>query len=746
MAGADPNLPSPDVEQFPALKKLSWSARHKRVPYVQQVQWTDCGAACLAMVLGYYGHKVRLDDVHEVTGVDRDGVDALSILRGAEWFGMRGRGIKLDVSDLDYLPPATILHWEFNHFVVLEKMSRKGVEIVDPAHGRRIIPMEQFRRSFTGVALILEPTESFAPADREDNRLWGYLRQILGQRHLITRVLVTSLLLRLFALSLPILTGLIVDRVVPRGDRHLLTVVGSGLAAMLVFQFLSTLIRAHLLLQLRTNLDTRMTLGFVDYLVALPYAFFQRRSAGDLMMRVNSNATIREILTSNTLSAMLDGLMVTIYLVLILVFSASLGMLVFALGTLQIVVFLFSRKRYRELMAQNLEAQAKSQGYLVQLMAGIETLKSAGCEHRAVEHWSNLFVDELNVSLHRGRLSALVDSIMASLQSAAPLLILGYGAVLVMNGDISLGMMLALNALAAGFLSPLSALVSSALQLQLLGGYIERIDDVLSNEPEENRKGVTRAPPLEGLIKVEDCSFRYGANAPLAVNEVSVEISAGSCVAIVGKSGSGKSSLAKLLVGLYRPSEGRILYDGRDLAKLGVISVRRQIGIVPQHPYIFGSSIRENIALSDPSLPLERVVSAARTAAIHDDVLLMPMTYETVLADGGASLSGGQRQRIALARALVNQPAILLLDEATSSLDTSTEKIVMENLARLKCTRILIAHRLSTIINSDVIIVLDKGRIVESGTHDELVALNGVYTELVSAQTDIERRHQGSMN
>ena len=743
MASPDANVPNPDADQFPALRKLSWSARRRRVPYVQQVQWTDCGAACLAMVLGYYGHKVRLDDVHEVTGVDRDGVDALSILRGAEWFGMRGRGIKLDVNDLDYLPPATILHWEFNHFVVLEKVSRIGVEIVDPAHGRRIIPMEQFRRSFTGVALILEPTESFAPAERDDNRLWGYLRQLLGQRHLLTRVVVTSLLLRLFALSLPILTGLIVDRVVPRGDRHLLTVVGSGLAAMLVFQFLSTLIRAHLLLQLRTNLDTRLTLGFVDYLVALPYAFFQRRSAGDLMMRVNSNATIREILTSNTLSAILDGLMVTIYLVLILFFSASLGLMVFGLGALQITVFLFSRKRYRELMAQNLEAQAKSQGYLVQLMAGIETLKSAGCEHRAVEHWSNLFVDELNVSLHRGRLSALVDSTMAALQSGAPLLILGYGAILVMNGDISLGMMLALNALAAGFLSPLSALVGSALQLQLLGGYIERIDDVLSNEPEENREGVTRAPPLEGRIDVEECSFRYGPNAPLAVNEVSVEIAPGSCVAIVGKSGSGKSSLAKLLVGLYRPSEGRILYDGRDLAKLGVISVRRQIGIVPQHPYIFGSSIRENIALSDPSLPLERVVGAARAAAIHDDILLMPMTYETVLADGGASLSGGQRQRIALARALVNQPAILLLDEATSSLDTATEKVVMDNLARLKCTRILIAHRLSTIINSDVIIVLDKGRIVEVGSHHELVARQGIYSELVAAQTDIERSAGG---
>ncbi len=740
MADDESNVPRPDADKFPALQKLSWRRRRKRIPYVQQVQWTDCGAACLAMVLGYYGREVRLDQIHEVTGVDRDGVDALSILRGAEWFGLRGRGIKLDVDDLDYLPPASILHWEFNHFVVLEAASRRGVNIVDPAHGRRFIPIEQFRRSFTGVALILEPTETFEPASRDDNRLWIYLKQLLGQRHLLSRVIVTSVLLRLFALSLPILTGLIVDKVVPRSDHHLLFVVGAGLGAMIGFQFVSSLIRAHLLLQLRTNLDTRMTLGFVDYLVALPYAFFQRRSAGDLMMRVNSNATIREILTSNTLSAVLDGVMVVIYLVMIVMFSFKLGLMVFALGVLQITVFILSRKRYRDLMAQNLEAQAKSQGYLVQLMAGIETLKSAGSEHRAVEHWSNLFVDELNVSLQRGRLSAFVDSLMSALHSGSPLLILSYGAVLVMQGDISLGTMLALNALASGFLTPLSALVSSALQLQLLGGYIERIDDVLVTEPEENREGVQRAPKLSGAIKVENVTFRYGASSPPAVREVTLEIPAGACVAMVGKSGSGKSTLAKLLVGLYRPTEGRILYDGYDLAELGVLSVRRQLGIVPQHPYIFGSAIRENIALVDPNVGLDKIMRAARAACIDEDIRAMPMGYDSVIADGGASLSGGQRQRLALARALVNEPAVLLLDEATSSLDTATERRVQKNLEAVDCTRILIAHRLSTIINADVIIVLDDGRIVESGNHDELMARGGVYTELVAAQAAMKRQ------
>jgi ABC-type bacteriocin/lantibiotic exporter with double-glycine peptidase domain len=737
-----PGMPDPGPEQFPALKRLSWRARRRRVPHVQQMQWTDCGAACLAMVMRYYGREVRLEDVRQATGVDRDGVDALSILRGAEWYGMHGRGLKLDVDDLKYLTPASILHWEFNHFVVYERHNARGVDIVDPAYGRRFIPMEQFRRSFTGVALVIEPTEDFEVAKEGASRIFAYLRQLLGQRHLIARVVVTSILLRLFALGLPILTALIVDRVVPRSDQHLLLVVGAGLVAVLLFQFVSQLIRAHLLLQLRTNLDTKMTLGFLDHLVDLPYAFFQRRSAGDLMMRVNSNTTIREMLTSNTLSALLDGTLVGVYLILIFVMSRTLGALVLGLGVLQVVVFLISRRQYRELMSQDLEAQARAQGYLVQLLGGIETLKVAGAEHRAVEHWSNLFVDELNVSLRRGRLSAFVDSLMAVLQTASPLIILSYGAMLVVDGSLMLGTMLALNALAAGFLTPLSSLVASGLQLQLLGSYIERIDDVLANEREQDRTLVARAPRLTGRISVRDVSFRYGPQAPLVVRDAAVEVDPGMCLAIVGKSGSGKSTLASLLLGLYRPTEGTILFDGHNIVDLDVRTVRRQIGIVPQHPYIFGSSIRENIALTDQTIALDRIIDAARAAAIHDDIAAMPMGYETIVSDGGASLSGGQRQRIALARALVHRPAVLLLDEATSSLDTTTERAVMQNLDSLRCTRIIIAHRLSTIVRADRIIVMEEGRIVEAGNHDQLMGTQGAYRTLIGAQTGLDRQLQ----
>lgn len=375
---------TPDLSRFPALAKLRRRNR-RRVPFIQQLEAADCGAACLAMVLGYHGRSARLDEVRTAVGVSRDGADALSILRAAESYGMRGRGVKADIDALPYLARASILHWGFNHFVVFERLSDRGVVLVDPAAGRRVVPMSQFRRQFTGVALELSPSSEFEVVAPDRSFVWSYLKQLMSEHQVLARVLTTSVMLRIFALAVPLLTGFIVDRVVPRSDLHLLWVIGGGLMTMLLFHFAAALIRGHLLLQLRTNLDTKMTLGFVDYLVDLPYMFFQRRAEGDLMMRVNSNAIIREMLTANTLSGLLDGALVLVYLAIIVALSPTIGGIVAVLGVIQISVFLLSRRRYRDLMAEGLEAQARSQSYLVQLLGGIETLKSMGAEHRAVE-------------------------------------------------------------------------------------------------------------------------------------------------------------------------------------------------------------------------------------------------------------------------------------------------------------------------------------------------------------------------
>lgn len=697
----------------------------------------DCGAACLAMVLRFWGRDVLLGELHDTLGVDNNGVGALGILRAARCYGLRGRGVQVgNLEQLHLVPRGSILHWEFNHFVVFDGVDRRGeVTILDPAHGRRRVPYREFNEAFTGVALLLEPGEAFEPERRHRPLVSRYLRQIMSYPGLWSRSVVMSVVVQLLALALPLMITLLVDRIIPRLDLDLLWVLLAGLTMMVTFNFISSLVRANLLVQLRTLLDVKMTIGFLDHLVELPYTFFQCRSTGDLIKRLGSNATVREIMTSGAMSAILDGSLVSLYLVLICWVSPLMAAVVLALAIAQMSLYWLTRRFQRELMTESLVRQAKTSSYEVEMLSGMETLKSMGAEYRAVDRWSNLYVDALNVEFRRGRLDALVSSLLGTFTMVAPLVILGMGAMLVLDGSLGLGAMLGVSALGSGFLQPLSALVGVSLRFQVLGSYLERIEDVLRTEPEQVVGTIERAPRLSGRIEAEQVSYRYSEAMPPAVREVSVDIVPGQFVAIVGASGAGKSTLAKLLVGLYPPTTGRVLYDGKDLRRLDLRSVREQLGVVTQRGELFGTTVRENIALGDPQMTMDEVVEAAKCAEIHDDVSTLPLGYDTVLSDGGASLSGGQRQRLALARALATRPAVLLLDEATSDLDTVTEAAIQRSLARLECTRVVIAHRLSTVVDADLILVMDQGRVTEVGTHRELLRHGDVYRKLYERQT-----------
>ena len=708
--------------------------RRRAIPYIAQAEMADCGAAALAMALGYHGRHVSLAEMHEATGTGRDGVDALRLAEAASSYGLRARGVATELDDLRVLPRGTVLHWGAAHFVVLDSASRRGVTVVDPAAGRYRIGWQAVDDLYSGVAIMLEPTDTFAAGGRRVPGALHHARRMLVHSSGIGKVLATSVVVRLMVLAVPVLTGVIVDRVVPANDSHLLKVLAAVMVALIGYSMVATFLRAHLLLRLRSRLDVNMTLGFLEHLVDLPYAFFLKRSSGDLMMRLRSNATVREILTSGTIAALLDGVLATLYLVAIFVLSPLLGFLVTVLAAAQVTVLLLARRRNIHLMGESLATEAKSQSYAYEMFSAVETLKAAGAERRAVSHWTNLFVAELNVSLRRGRLSAAVETAMHGMALLSPIAVLLVGAHLVGSGQLSLGTMLALAALSTAFLEPLATLVATALQVQLLGSYLARLDDVLSTPTETAGRELRHAPQLNGAVRAEQLTFQYTSHGPPAIDRVDLEVSPGQVLAIVGRSGSGKSTLGRLLLGLYQPSSGRVVLDGIDLASLHPRSVRSQIGVVTQDPYIFGLSIRDNLSLGDPGLPLDRLQTAAELACVADDIDAMPMGWDTQLVDAGASLSGGQRQRLALARALAPQPRILLLDEATSNLDTVTEAKVHANIARLGCTVIMIAHRLATVIDADRIVVMDAGRVVEVGCHRELLAAGGHYAQLVAGQ------------
>ncbi len=715
--------------------------RHRRrVPVVLQLSNVECGAACLAMILNYYGRQTRIADVRQLCDSGRSGLTARAMKMAAQQYGLRATAYTVEPHDFAHIPLPAIAHWNFDHFVVVERWSPGRVDIVDPSLGRRRLTAVEFDAAFTGVVLTLEPDAHFEPAVSTAQPPWRYyLKQLLltpGIPRLLAQIVVASFTLQLLGLAMPLFTKLLIDDVLPFRITSVMSMLGLGVLILLLAQCITSYLRTALLIYLQARLDTQMMLHFFEHMLSLPFRFFQQRTSGDLLMRLSSNSVIRETVTSQTLSVVLDGTFVLVYLLLILFQAPRFGLLVLAIGLLQFGLLLATNQRIHTLMQRQLAAQADSQGYLVQALAGIATLKAAGAETRAFDHWSNLFYKQLNASLQREHLSAVVDTMLTSAQTFSMLLLLWVGAYEVLDGTMSLGTMLALNALAALFLRPLSSLISTGRQLQFVGAHLERMVDVIEAEPEQNRQAVTITPVLSGHLELKNISFRYDAQSPWVLEDISFSVAPGQKVALVGRTGSGKSTLAMLLIGLYSPDRGEILYDGLSLSHLEYRSLRRQVGVVMQEPVLFSSSLRQNIAFNDPALSLDQITAVARLAVIHDEIMQMPAGYETPLAENGGGLSGGQRQRLAIARALAHRPVILLLDEATSHLDVATEKLVDRNLNSLACTRIVIAHRLSTVQNADLILVLDHGRIVERGTHTTLLASQGHYANLIYNQLE----------
>ncbi|ALS94157.1 peptidase domain-containing ABC transporter [Xanthomonas oryzae] len=681
---------------------------------IVQAEASECGLASLAMVASAHGMQLGLPELRRRFHLSLKGIKLNQLIEIAQTLGFSTRPLRLDMEQLDQLALPCILHWDLSHFVVLAKVGKTKATILDPAIGERRLSLSEVSQHFTGVALELTPTAEFkqhkAAPSISARQLTGPIR---GLWSALSQIALLSMALQVFVILAPFYTQWVVDQVLVSADRDLLVVLGLGFGLALLLQVGIGLLRGWSVVYLSSRLGLQWMGNVFAHLLKLPLDFFEKRHLGDVTSRMSSVQTIQHTLTTSFVEAMIDGVMAMVTLVLMLVYSWKLALVTLLAVALYLGIRAIAYQPMRDRTEQQLVAAAKQQTHLLESLRGMQSLKVAGEESVRRSTYENLLNDTVNQDVKLARMSLGFSTASQLVFGLERIAVIWIGAWLALDNVFSVGMLVAYLAYKDQFATRVSGLIDKWIEFRMLRLHGERLADIVLTPPENDHALPYALPPTEPSIEVEGLSFRYADGEPWVVKDCGFTIAPGESVAIIGGSGCGKTTLVKLLLGLLTPSEGTIRIGGHDLHKLGPRNVRAMIGVVMQDDQLFAGSIADNIGFFDTDFDLERIEAAAQLAAVHEDIVAMPMGYHSLIGDMGSSLSGGQKQRIILARALYRQPKLLFLDEATSHLDVTRERLVNEAVRHLQLTKVIVAHRPETIASADRIMVMAHGRIVQ---------------------------------
>lgn len=699
----------------------------KRLPFIGQMEHSECGLACLAMLLNYHSHHVTLSELRDEYGSLASGYSFYDIACMANEMGLKSKGYRVDVGGLKQFDLPIILHWNYNHYVILERITKKHFFIVDPSNGRKKYTIQEFSGAFTGNILTAVPTDAFTKKKKQKQNVFlSFLKE--SKKLLFTLILLTCFL-QAVAISIPIITQKFTDKILGATDFNLLASTGAVLLFILLGNLFLSISRSLVIAKFQSSLDVKIMSKFMSVLLRLPYLFFGNRASGDLIFRANSNSLIKQLLSSTTISLFIDVLLVISYMIIMFTYSVPLSLILISISVLIVTVLLVNTRIIKTLSDENVSNQADVQTILADSINGISDIKMLGLENTIFNNWQESFTKEVKTAEKLNIWSGSIQAITSSIQLIVPLSMLWFGSFYLIRGDITIGVLVAFSTISSSFISPIVSLSSSYTQILSIGSYFQRIKDVITSTTEDYSKEFINME-LGGEIEFKNVCFKYSKYSNQVVSNVSFKVKKGETVAIVGPSGSGKSTLAKLLLGFYTPTDGEISLDHYKMDKHTRVSLRKQISSVLQESKLFNRTILENITMFQKDIAIEDVIKATKQANIYSDIMSLPMNFHTKISEGGNNLSGGQIQRILIARALIRKTPILVLDEASSALDNISERIVHDSLLELNSTKIIIAHRLSTIKNADKIIVLKEGRIVENGTHETLLQEEGLYYNL----------------